>query len=159
MQGQQHQHHGAPRYTGMASPSKAQGLKYCIPKIGFPHSCCQQHLQGKKPSCVCPEPSSQQDSLFSWHLPDTSPSLKLGPVLSVFPKFSLSSFPASYRHKLGNLGRGKTPAIHHTLHTLSNPQVLNQSCSPSLTWKQTGRRVVLPPHSLSCLGTEQSPQH
>lgn len=110
MQGQQH--HGAPRYTKMASPSKAQGLKNLIPKISFPHTAAasrhQQHLQGKN---VCPEALSQQDCLFSWPVPDTSPSMKVVPVL----KFPLSSLSASYRHKLGKLGRGKSPALHHTL--------------------------------------------
>lgn len=104
-----------PGTQGWPHPLKAQGLKYHIAKICFPHTAAASSIfRGKKPSCVCPEPSSQQDSLFSWHLPDTSPSLKVGPVLSVFPKFPLSSLPASYRHKLGNLGRGKTPALHHT---------------------------------------------
>lgn len=120
VQGQQHQHCGAPRYTEMASPSKAQELKNVIPKISFPHTAAasshQQHLQRKKPSCVCPEALSQQDSLFSWHVPDTSPSLKAGPVLRALLKFPLSSLPASYRHQLGKLGRGKTPTLHHTLH-------------------------------------------
>lgn len=117
VQGQQHQHRGAPRDTGMASPSKAQGLKNLIPKISFPHTAAarshHQHLQGKKPPfCVCPEAFSQQDSLFSWHVPDTSPSLKVVPVLSAFPKFPLSSLLASHRHKLGHLGSRKTPALH-----------------------------------------------
>lgn len=99
-------------YTGMASPSKAQGVKNLIPNISFPHTAAasshQQHLQGeKKPSCVCLEALSQQDSLFSWHVPDTSPRLKVVPVL----KFPLSSFPASYRHKLG---RGQIPALYHS---------------------------------------------
>lgn len=146
VQGQQHQHHGAPGAQGCLTP-KAQGLKNFIPKISFPHTAAassqQQHLQGKKNLPVCLKPLSQQDSLFSWHLPDTRPRLKVLPALSAFPKFPLSSLPASYRHKLGKLGRGKTPALHHTLHNFFNLQVLNQSCSPSLAWHQTGRRVVL----------------
>lgn len=43
--------------------------------------------------------------------------------------------------------------------TFFNTQVLKQNCSPSLSWHQAGRRVVLPPPSLSCLGSGQSPQH
>lgn len=135
VQGQQHQHRGAPRYTEMASPSKAQELRNVIPKISFPHTAAasshQQHLQRKKPSCVCPEALSQQDSLFSWHVPDTSPSLKAGPVLRALLKFPLSSLPASYRHQLGKRGRGKTPALHHTLHNFfqhpgATPELLSK---------------------------------
>lgn len=82
-----------PGTQGWPHPLKAQGLKYHIAKICFPHTAAASSIfRGKKPSCVCPEPSSQQDSLFSWHLPDTSPSLKVGPVLSVFPKFPLLLF-------------------------------------------------------------------
>lgn len=129
---QEQQHHGAP---STQAPSKAQGLKNLIPSIISPHTAAasshQQHLQGKNSSCVCLQALSQQDSLFSWRVPDTSPSLRVVPVLT----FPLSSLPASYRHKLG---RGKTP-VCTTLHNLVNIQVLNQSCPPRLGWHQAGR--------------------
>lgn len=96
MQEQQHQHCGAPRYTGMASPSKAQGLKNLIPKISFPHTAAassrQQHLQGKKTFlCVptgfiparfpvlmaCPRHQSQSESVVCSQSPTVFSSCQL----------------------------------------------------------------------------------
>lgn len=147
MQEQQHQHHGAPRYTGVASPSKAQGLKNLIPKISFPHTAVasshqQQHLQGKKktnlPVCAhrlypsripvlmaCPRHQSQSESGACSQIPTV---------------FSSSQLEA----QTGQAGLEGRLHCCTTLHNFFNIQVLNQSCSPSLAWHKAGGRVFCP---------------
>lgn len=112
-QGQQHQHHGAPGTQGWPHP---------LPKISFPHPAAatshQQHPQGKKPFLCVPRGFIQQDSLFSWPVPDTSPSLKVLSVLSALPKFPL--FPSSqFQAQTGQSGQREdssfAPPLHHHL--------------------------------------------
>ncbi|XP_039239900.1 uncharacterized protein LOC120323741 [Pipra filicauda] len=127
---EQHQHHGAPRSRdGLA-------LKGCWAKQPFQGSPFLTQLLPTVASSISrgknAPVSSQKDSLFSWHIPDTSPALKAVPVLSALLKFQMSSLSASYRHKLGILWRVKTPALLHIPYTNQqlNIQVLNHSCSP-----------------------------